>query len=345
MARRPGQDRRRLRKIFVAIVGTFVFAFVLGERLLIPGSPTHCSRRTSCCRLSARCSAPSCSGSCFARSGGVPRSVSQRGSARQVERPPPDEVDVAALQRALHVDRIYHDSELTVASLAARVVDSGVSAAAPDPRAPAVSELQRAAAPIPHRGSVCAACRSGRSVTLPILTIALTVGYNSINPFNRAFRELKGMTPSEFRARARSIRRNRTDFCNRSRLRESTAVGAGVPSLPTMSIVCCAALALMLQATSIRPSASRATIDTTASATAGASRRHRRRSTGSVRKAGTPACGRPGVDFDDPATRRSRAMSTRAAPSTSAARASAAKFCTRSSRTRRSAGRPTISCN
>jgi AraC-like DNA-binding protein len=37
---------------------------------------------------------------------------------------------------------------------------------------------------------------------LPILTIALTVGYNSINPFNRAFRELKGMTPSEFRARA-----------------------------------------------------------------------------------------------------------------------------------------------
>ena len=37
---------------------------------------------------------------------------------------------------------------------------------------------------------------------LPILTIALTVGYNSINPFNRAFRELKNMTPSEFRARA-----------------------------------------------------------------------------------------------------------------------------------------------
>ena len=40
--------------------------------------------------------------------------------------------------------------------------------------------------------------------SLPILTIALTVGYNSINPFNRAFRDAKGMTPSAFRAQARA---------------------------------------------------------------------------------------------------------------------------------------------
>ncbi len=33
----------------------------------------------------------------------------------------------------------------------------------------------------------------------PILTLALTAGYQSINPFNRAFREMKGMTPTEFR--------------------------------------------------------------------------------------------------------------------------------------------------
>ena len=35
--------------------------------------------------------------------------------------------------------------------------------------------------------------------TTPILTIALTQGYQSINPFNKAFRQLKGCTPSEFR--------------------------------------------------------------------------------------------------------------------------------------------------
>ena len=33
----------------------------------------------------------------------------------------------------------------------------------------------------------------------PILTIALTVGYQSIAPFNQAFRDKKGMTPSAFR--------------------------------------------------------------------------------------------------------------------------------------------------
>jgi len=37
---------------------------------------------------------------------------------------------------------------------------------------------------------------------LPILTIALDVGYNSITPFNTAFRDLKGVTPSEFRKNA-----------------------------------------------------------------------------------------------------------------------------------------------
>ncbi len=37
---------------------------------------------------------------------------------------------------------------------------------------------------------------------LPILSIALSVGYQSINPFNRAFRELKGTTPSAFRQHA-----------------------------------------------------------------------------------------------------------------------------------------------
>lgn len=35
---------------------------------------------------------------------------------------------------------------------------------------------------------------------LPILSIALDVGYGSIGPFNRAFKQLKGMTPSEFRS-------------------------------------------------------------------------------------------------------------------------------------------------
>jgi AraC-like DNA-binding protein len=36
---------------------------------------------------------------------------------------------------------------------------------------------------------------------VPIITIALDAGFGSLGPFNRAFREAEGMTPSEFRAR------------------------------------------------------------------------------------------------------------------------------------------------
>jgi AraC-like DNA-binding protein len=36
---------------------------------------------------------------------------------------------------------------------------------------------------------------------VPIITMALDAGFGSLGPFNRAFREAEGMTPSEFRAR------------------------------------------------------------------------------------------------------------------------------------------------
>ncbi len=36
---------------------------------------------------------------------------------------------------------------------------------------------------------------------VPILTIALDAGFNSLGPFNRAFKAETGMTPSEFRRR------------------------------------------------------------------------------------------------------------------------------------------------
>lgn len=38
---------------------------------------------------------------------------------------------------------------------------------------------------------------------LPVLTIALDLGYRSIGPFNRAFKDLVGMTPTDFRSAAR----------------------------------------------------------------------------------------------------------------------------------------------
>ena len=45
----------------------------------------------------------------------------------------------------------------------------------------------------------CARLRSQAEARRPVLSIALDLGYNSIGPFNRAFKARMGMTPTEFR--------------------------------------------------------------------------------------------------------------------------------------------------
>lgn len=50
------------------------------------------------------------------------------------------------------------------------------------------------------------ASRRLASEDLPILSVALECGYGSIGPFNRAFRQRFGMTPTEYRAAARMER-------------------------------------------------------------------------------------------------------------------------------------------
>jgi AraC-like DNA-binding protein len=44
-----------------------------------------------------------------------------------------------------------------------------------------------------------AALADARKRELPVLTIALTAGFQSIGPFNRAFKAATGLTPTEFR--------------------------------------------------------------------------------------------------------------------------------------------------
>jgi AraC-like DNA-binding protein len=46
----------------------------------------------------------------------------------------------------------------------------------------------------------CKALADADQAHLPILTIALGLGYRSLAPFNRAFKEIQGQTPSEYRA-------------------------------------------------------------------------------------------------------------------------------------------------
>jgi AraC-like DNA-binding protein len=46
---------------------------------------------------------------------------------------------------------------------------------------------------------VCQKLKDPTQKDTPILTLALDTGYNSIAPFNRAFKELNGMTPTEYK--------------------------------------------------------------------------------------------------------------------------------------------------
>ncbi len=53
-----------------------------------------------------------------------------------------------------------------------------------------------------HRlGDACAQLADPAKASIPVLTIALNLGYGSIGPFNRAFKQATGLTPTQFRRR------------------------------------------------------------------------------------------------------------------------------------------------
>ena len=112
---------------------------------------------------------------------------------------PPASPAMQKLRRAMTEDHAYRREGLTVASLAAHL---GVSEAAL--RALINQELgHRNFNDFLHHHRLQEAASRLATEDLPILTIALECGYGSIGPFNRAFRQRFGMTPTEYRAGTR----------------------------------------------------------------------------------------------------------------------------------------------
>jgi AraC-like DNA-binding protein len=106
------------------------------------------------------------------------------------------------LRQAMSDDRAYRREGLTVASLAAHL---GMGEAAL--RALINHELgYRNFNDFLHHHRLQEAADRLQTEDLPILTIALECGYGSIGPFNRAFRQRFGMTPTAYRAGARLAR-------------------------------------------------------------------------------------------------------------------------------------------
>ena len=114
---------------------------------------------------------------------------------------PPDPAEqrlADALRHAMVDERAYRTEELTVAALAARL-------AVPEYRLRRLINQR-----LGHRNfnafvngfrldEARAALADPGKRDLPILTIALDAGFQSIGPFNRAFKAATGLTPGEFR--------------------------------------------------------------------------------------------------------------------------------------------------
>ena len=105
---------------------------------------------------------------------------------------------VAALERAMTVDRAYRQDGLTIAQLAERL-------GMPEYR---LRRLINQALGYRNFNSFLnfyriadakVALADPAQAEVPVLTIALDAGFSSLGPFNRAFKAETGMTPSEFR--------------------------------------------------------------------------------------------------------------------------------------------------
>lgn len=137
---------------------------------------------------------------------GLPPEPARRGPAP--EEPAPDRPAAAPspatarLMRAMTEEQAYRREGLTLAELA-RTLDLGETAL----RRLINQELgYRNFNDFLHHHRLQEASQRLGSEDLPILSIALECGYGSIGPFNRAFRQRFGMTPTEYRAAARMER-------------------------------------------------------------------------------------------------------------------------------------------
>lgn len=121
--------------------------------------------------------------------------------AREAEQPADDAGDEARLQDLEHlmtVKTIYRDPELTLSAVADQL-------GLPDYRLRDLIHNRLGHRNFPAFVNAYRLAEVERSLIdpalarRPILTLALEAGFGSIGPFNRAFRERHGLTPTEFR--------------------------------------------------------------------------------------------------------------------------------------------------
>jgi AraC-like DNA-binding protein len=111
---------------------------------------------------------------------------------------PNERHDLATVERLIEADQLYLQPGLTIAGLA-------TEAGLPEHRLRRLINTHlgyRNFADFLNHYRIAAAKERLSSVAernIPVLTIAMDMGYGSLGPFNRAFKERTGLTPTEFR--------------------------------------------------------------------------------------------------------------------------------------------------
>ena len=171
-----------------------IVAVVAWRMLRLASSDLLPSRLLPSPPIDAGASPPVSAGVCASPDSIEPATVADASSLPD----PAEERLATTLQRVMAEDRAYRTEDLTVASLAARL-------AVPEYRLRRLINQR-----LGHRNfnafvngyrldEARRALADPARRELPVLTIALDAGFQSIGPFNRAFKTATGLTPTEFR--------------------------------------------------------------------------------------------------------------------------------------------------
>lgn len=196
------ESRRRLRFWLIVTVGLYVLAIGIAEPLVYRGGAPR-----AILSLIAGSIVFSTLGLCGAMFISRRRDLFGPEPGQAGDRPAPapggDDPLVKRLQAHMAHERPYRAETLTIAALAAALGEQEYRLRRTINRA--MGHRNFAQFLNSYRlAEVKAALADPTQREVPILTIALDAGFGSLGPFNRAFKDSEGLTPSEYRARALS---------------------------------------------------------------------------------------------------------------------------------------------
>jgi len=195
-------DRRVLRWFIIGVQGALIFSVVLVENFLLEADSTSYSTEQAAIVFAIAILALGMLLVAM-RFDYVSLTYVIRKVAELTEEPGAEQYtafDIDSFNRMFRDGKLYREAGLTIAMLAKKLN-------LPEYRLRAFIHKQlgfRNFNAMLHQYRVedaSAALADKANQNVPVLTIALTVGYQSITPFNNAFRQITGVTPSEYRKR------------------------------------------------------------------------------------------------------------------------------------------------